>query len=188
MGGVATRGRPRRADADAVILGAALELLADAGVAGLSMDVLAQRAGVGKATIYRRWCSKEALVLDVLRTAIAPLPVPDEGSVQDDLIAYTDALLELIEEGRSSDVLPHLLAASCYDTKLRAALDEYLRGRQGTIRLILQRGIERGELAGDTDVDLVVDVLLGPFFYRQLLTGAPIDRDFARRLVDHALR
>ncbi|MET0326084.1 MAG: TetR/AcrR family transcriptional regulator [Ilumatobacteraceae bacterium] len=182
------RGRPRRADADDAILTAALELLADAGVAGLSMDVLAQRAGVGKATIYRRWASKEALILDALRTSNAPIPVPDEGNVHDDLIAYTDAVVERFGPDRASDVLPHLIEASCYDDQLRSSLDDYLRGRQTTIRLILQRGIERGELGGDTDVDLVVDLILGPFFYRHLLTGAPLDRDFAHRLVEIALR
>jgi len=184
----AKRGRPRRADADDAILTAALELLAEAGVAGLSMDVLAQRAGVGKATIYRRWVSKEALILDALRTTNAPIPAPDEGNVRADLITYTDAVVERFGADRASDVLPHLIEASCYDDQLRSSLDDYLRGRQATIRLILQRGIDRGELGADTDVDLVVDLILGPFFYRHLLTGAPVDRDFAHRLVDVALR
>ena len=184
----AKRGRPRRADADEAILAAALELLGDAGVAGLSMDVLAQRAGVGKATIYRRWVSKEALILDALRMANAPVPAPDEGSVRADLLAYVDALVEVVDKGRASDVLPHLIEASCYDPQLRHSLDEYLLGRQVTIRLILDRGIARGELATDTDVDLVVDVILGAFFYRHLLTGARLDEEFAHRLVDMALR
>ena len=90
--------------------------------------------------------------------------------------------------GRASDVLPHLIEASCYDDQLRRALDEYLTSRQATIRLIIGRGIERGELAADTDVDVVVDLVLGPFYYRHLLTGAPVDRDFAHRVVDVALR
>ena len=184
----AKRGRPRRADADEAILTAALELLAEAGVAGLSMDVLAQRAGVGKATIYRRWVSKEALVLDALRTANTPIPTPDEGSVRADLVAYADAIVERFGEKRASDVLPHLIEASCYDDQLRHALDEYLRSRQAPIRAILQRGIERGELAEDTDVDLVVDLVLGPFLYRHLFTGAPVDEDFAHRLVAFVLR
>ncbi len=184
----AKRGRPRRADADEAILKATLDLLADAGVAGLSMDVLAHRAGVGKATIYRRWASKEALVLDALRTANRPIPVPDTGTVRGDLIAYAEALVERFGIGRASDVLPHLIEASCYDDQLRRALDEYLTSRQATIRLILGRGIERGELAADTDVDVVVDLVLGPFYYRHLLTGAPVDRDFAHGVVDVALR
>ena len=184
----AKRGRPRRADADGAILGATLDLLAEVGVAGLSMDLLAQRAGVGKATIYRRWESKETLILDALRMTTTPIPVPDEGSVREDLFTYMDAVIEHFSPGRGSDVLPHLIEASCYDDQLRASLDGYLRERQATTRMILHRGIERGELAPDTDVDLITDVILAPFFYRHLLTGAPVDRSFTHRLVEFALR
>ena len=157
-------------------------------MAGLSMDLLAHRAGVGKATIYRRWDSKEALILDTLRVMATTLPVPHEGSVREDLFAYMDALIETFRPGRGSDVLPHLIEASCYDEQLRASLDDYLRDRQSTTRLILHRGIERGELPADTDVDLVTDVILAPFFYRRLLTGAVLDRAFTHRLVEFALR
>jgi AcrR family transcriptional regulator len=151
-------------------------------------DLLAHRAGVGKATIYRRWESKETLILDALRMTTTPIPVPDEGSVRDDLLAYMDAVIERFSPGRGSDVLPHLIEASCYDDQLRASLDEYLRERQATTRMILHRAIERGQLPADTDVDLITDVILAPFFYRHLLTGAPVDRDFTHRLVDFALR
>jgi AcrR family transcriptional regulator len=185
--GQTRRGRPRRADADAAILSAALELVGEAGVGGLSMDQVAQRAGVGKATIYRRWASKESLILDALRVATSPIPVPDEGGLRADLIAYTDAIVERLGASHTSDVLPHLIAASCYDEQLRASLEDYTQSRQATLRRILRRGIERGELSPDTDVNLLVDVTLGPFFYRRLLSGATVDRRFSRRLVDAVL-
>ncbi len=181
------RGRPRRADADAAILTAALELVGEAGIGGLSMDQLAQRAGVGKATIYRRWASKESLILDALRLATSPIPVPDEGDLRADLIAYTDAIVERLGASSTSDVLPHLIAASCYDEQLRASLEDYTQSRQATLRRILKRGIERGELPPDTDVNLLVDVTLGPFFYRRLLSGVTVDRRFGHRLVDAVL-
>jgi AcrR family transcriptional regulator len=182
------RGRPRRADADEAILSATRELLTEVGVAGLSMDVLAQRAGVGKATIYRRWDSKESLILDALRMTTTPIPVPDEGSLREDLFAYMDAVIECFSPGRGSDVLPHLIEASCYDEHLRTSLDDYTLGRQATIRLLLRRGIEHGELPADADIDLLVDVILAPFFYHHLLTGASVDREFIHRLVEFALR
>jgi AcrR family transcriptional regulator len=181
------RGRPRRADADAAILTATIELLREQGVAGLSMDVLAQRAGVGKATIYRRWDSKEAVILHALRIGDTAISTPDEGDLRSDLCAYLDAVARH-QPGRGSDVLPHLIEASCYDEELRASLDEHTRERQAAVRTILHRGIERGELPPDADVDVLVDVLIGPFVYRRLLTGAPRDDDFTRRLVDFALR
>ena len=73
-----------------------------------------------------------------MRTAIAPIPVPDEGSLRADLIAYTDELVDRFRAGRGSDVLPHLVAASCHDDELRASLDDYTRGRQATLRLLLR--------------------------------------------------
>jgi AcrR family transcriptional regulator len=182
------RGRPRRADADGAILGATLELLNEVGVAGLSMDVLAQRAGVGKATIYRRWDSKETLILDALQMTTTPIPTPDTGNLREDLFEYMDAVIECFSPGRGSDILPHLIEASCYDENLRSSLDQYTLGRQATIRLLLRRGIERGELPADADVDLLVDVILAPFFYHHLCTGAVVDSDFTHRLVEFALR
>ena len=183
------RGRPRRVDADGAILDATLELLNEVGVAGLSMDLLAHRAGVGKATIYRRWDSKETLILDALQRTTTPIPVPDEGSLRDDLFVYMDAVIECFAPGRGgSDVLPHLIEASCHDPQLRASLDDYTLGRQATIRLLLQRGIDRHELPADTDVDLLVDVILAPWFYHHLCTGAKVDSDFTHRLVEFALR
>ena len=90
------------------------------------MDLLAQRAGVGKATIYRRWESKEALILDALRITETPIPVPDEGNLRDDLFAYP-CRRRGFTPVRGSDVLPHLIEASCYDEQLRASLDDYAR-------------------------------------------------------------
>jgi AcrR family transcriptional regulator len=182
------RGRPRRADADEAIIRATIELLQELGVAGLSMDLLAQRAGVGKATIYRRWDSKEAVILHALRMTDAPIPVPDEGNARDDLRAYLDAVIAHYHPGRGSDILPHLIEASCYDEALRASLDEHNRQRQATVRLLLERAESRGELPPDADVDVLVDVLLGSFLYRRLITGAPLDDEFTTRLVDFALR
>jgi AcrR family transcriptional regulator len=182
------RGRPRRADADEAIIRATIELLQELGVAGLSMDLLAQRAGVGKATIYRRWDSKEAVILHALRVSDTPIPEPDEGNLRADLTAYLDAVVTHYRPGPGSDILPHLIEASCYDEQLRASLDDYLRERQSTTRLLLHRGIERGELPATTDVDLITAVIRAPFFYRHLLTGAPVDGDFIHRLVEFALR
>ncbi len=182
------RGRPRRADADEASIRATIELLQELGVAGLSMDLLAQRAGVGKATIYRRWDSKEAVILHALRVSDTPIPEPDEGNLRADLTAYLDAVVTHYRPGPGSDILPHLIEASCYDEDLRASLDEHTRQRQAMIRRLLGRGIARGELPPEADVDVLVDVLIGPYVYRRLMTGAPLDDDFTQRLVDFALR
>ena len=185
------RGRPRRADADGAILGATLELLNEVGVAGLSMDVLAQRAGVGKATIYRRWDSKEALILDALRMTATPIPVPDEGILRDDLFTYMDAghrvLLarpRRLRRAPAPDRGQLLRRAACgrRSTTTRSV-------RQATIRLLLQRGIDRGEIARRRRQSTsLVDVILAPFFYHHLCTARAVDQDFTHRLVEFALR
>jgi AcrR family transcriptional regulator len=182
------RGRPRRADADEAIIRATIELLQELGVAGLSMDLLAQRAGVGKATIYRRWDSKEAVILHALRMSDTAIATPDEGTLRADLQAYLDAVVAHYHPGRGSDILPHLIEASCYDETLRASLDDHNRQRQAAVRLMLDRGLARGELPAGSDIDVLVDVLIGPFLYRRLITGDPLDADFTHRLVDFALR
>lgn len=151
------------------------------------MDDLAERAGVSKTTIYRRWTSKEQLVLDALRSAMGPLDDVDTGALHDDLRAYLIGLGERMWEGRMSDVLPHLIEVACHDESLRNRLDEYVRFRRSPMLTILRRGLDRGELPADADLDVLVDVLIGPFVYRRLLTHDPLDESFVDRLLDVAL-
>lgn len=189
MGSVNTtrRGRPRSADADEAILAATLDLAGEVGINGMSMDDLAERAGVSKTTIYRRWTSKEQLVLEALRSAMGPLDDVDTGSVRDDLRAYLIELGERMGRGRMSDVLPHLIEVACHDEALRSRLDDYVQYRRAPMLAILGRGLDRGELPADTDVDVLADVLIGPFVYRRLLTHAALDADFVDRLLRVAL-
>lgn len=181
------RGRPRSADADEAILAATLELAGEVGINGMSMDDLAERAGVSKTTIYRRWTSKEQLVLDALRAAMGPLDDVDTGSVRDDLRAYLIELGERMWRGRMSDVLPHLIEVACHDESLRCRLDDYVQFRRAPMLAILRRGCDRGELPADVDLDVLADVLIGPFIYRRLLTHAPLDEPFVDRLIGVAL-
>ena len=176
------RGRPRAAGADVAILSAALELATEVGVRALSMDEVASRAGVSKATIYRRWSSKESLVLDALRTAIDEVDPVDNGTLGDDLRQYLRQVAARMSRGRG-DVLPHLIEVACYDPAIRTSLDEWVRHRRAPLLAILHRGADRGELPPGTDVDLLADVLIGPFTYRRLLTGGALDGDFVDRLV-----
>lgn len=181
------RGRPRSTGADEAIRAATLELAGEVGINGMSMDELAERAGVSKATIYRRWTSKEQLVLDALRSAMGPLDDVDTGSVRDDLRAYLIELGERMWRGRMSDVLPHLIEVACHDEGLRDRLDDYVRFRRAPMLAMLQRGMERGDLPGDTDLEVLVDVLIGPFVYRRLLTHGPLDEPFVDALLAIAL-
>lgn len=190
-GGVNTevprRGRPRSADADEAILAATLEVATEAGFGGMSMDVIAERAKVSKATIYRRWSSKEELVLAALRSAIGPLDDVDLGSVRADLDAYLTDVVGRIQTGKMGDVLPHLIEVAAHDPEVRHSLDDYVASRRRPLVAVIERGIARGELRADTDVDLLVDVIIAPLIYRKLLTRGKLDEPFVRSLIDVAL-
>lgn len=181
------RGRPRTVGADEAILAATLELAGEVGFGGMSMDVVAERAGVSKATIYRRWSSKEALVLAALRSAIGPLDDVDLGSVRADLEAYLGDLSERMKSGKMSDLLPHLIEVSVADPQVRCSLDDYVAFRRRPLIDILERGVARGELRADADVSVLVDALIGPIIYRKLLTRAELSTEFAHFLIDLVL-
>lgn len=177
------RGRPRSVGVDEALLAATLELATEVGISRMSMDVLAQRAGVSKATIYRRWPSKEALVLDALQHAIKPFEQVDTGTLRSDLDLYLGELAERMTNGSASDILPHLIEVSVRDEVLRASLDDYVRMRRQPLRTIIERAMSRGELPADTDVDVLLDAIISPFIYRRLLSHDVMDDDFVRRLV-----
>jgi AcrR family transcriptional regulator len=164
-------GRPRSPEAHAAILRAALELAVEGGLRGLSMEAIAARAGVGKATIYRRWKSKEALFAEAIGSiALAP-EVPDTGTVRGDFQAASDEAVGRMAP-EAFRVLPRLMADAADDPELLDVLRQALvRPRRAAIATILRRGIERGELRADIDVDLVSDMLIGPMIARVLMSG-----------------
>lgn len=178
------RGRPRDLRCDQAILRATLEMLAEGGAGNLSIDGVAARAGVGKATIYRRWSSKEALLLEAMSTDTPSVESPDTGGLRTDLEEYFVALLERLRESEGSDLLPHLIGAACYDAEVRSSLDHYLSSRQQPLRAILERAQRRGEIASGIDLKVVVDVLVGPVIYRRWMTGDRIDHHFVIALLD----
>jgi AcrR family transcriptional regulator len=179
-------GRPRSAEADVAILQAVLDLLATTGLTQLSMDAVASRAGVGKATIYRRWRSKEALVVDAWRTLIEPVATPDTGSLRGDIETIVDGIVEKCETS-GFDVLSQITAAARTDPALNDALRDFVATRRRPMLEMLRRGVERGELRPDIDLGLLYDALVGPLFYRLLLTQDDIDRDVARGVIDIVL-
>jgi AcrR family transcriptional regulator len=176
-------GRPRDARADEAIIAATLQLLGQGGIAGVSIEAVAATAGVGKATIYRRWPSKEALVLHAMLLGAEQPPTPDTGSLRGDLEAYLLDLVDRIQAFRHQDVLPHLVGAASYDPAVRSALTEYTRARQAPMRAVLQRAADRGDLPPHTDPEVFIDAVLGAINYRRLMTDAPVDAAFVRVLL-----
>jgi AcrR family transcriptional regulator len=181
-------GRPRSTTADQAILDAALELFVEAGLEGLAVEHVAARAGVGKATIYRRYPGKVELVIAAARCLTsAAAPEPDTGTIDGDLRAIAHGLVHLLTETAGGSAVAQVVAEVQRNDELRQAHAEFVAARRAGTMAAVQRGIDRGELRAATDTALVADLVAGPIFYRHLVSGEPLDRAFADRLVDHVL-
>jgi AcrR family transcriptional regulator len=178
-------GRPRDERADAAIVAAALELLAEVGVHRFRMDDVAGRAAVGKATIYRRYPSKEQLVAAAVASIVSEIALPNTGTTRDDLLSLMRDAVAVYSRPRAGGLMASLVEAMRHDAALAAPVREgFLAARRGALEQVLERGIERGDLATGLDVELALDVLGGPLFYRLLITGGPIDEQLAQGVVD----
>ena len=180
-------GRPRDARADEAIIRASVEVLADKGPAGFTVDEVAARAGCGKATIYRRWSSRASLLLETAHRMGLEPSVVDTGSVRDDLVALMTQFGTKLTDTPAGRILPGVIAEAAVNPEMRLVLSRFVHERRDRPRLALTRGVERGELPPDTDVELLLDVLGGSVFYRVLVSGEPGDEAFAKRLVDLVL-
>ena len=165
-------GRPRSTVADASIVRATLELLLEDGYRALTMEQVRSRAGVGKATLYRRYGSKQELVTEAIRHLNQPLDRPDTGAVREDILAVARSVLAGAERVQFASFAPRLLAESAGDAEMHAIFYENLVApRRAVMADVLRHGVERGELRADLDVELAVDILTGPWVYRLLISG-----------------
>jgi AcrR family transcriptional regulator len=173
---------------DEAIIVATLDLLAERGYADLTVADVARRAGVSKPALYRRWSDKAQLVVEAMVSRLPPSTVPDTGNTRDDLLAFTDQLVATFTHTPAGGVLPGLVAALAADpvlaTSYRELLVEPLRQR---MRVAILRGIDRGDLRGDTDVEFALDALTGPLYVRLLITGATIQPSYSQAAVDLVL-
>jgi len=179
-------GRPRSAEAGTAILKAASDLLVEKGLLGMSMEEVAARAGVGKATVYRRWPSRGALALDAFLTEFkSQLPLPRTGSLRGDLRAAMKAWVRAVTMTRAGKMLAGLIAEAQHDPSLAEAWRERVfNPLREQHRQILDAAALRGELRQGTDPDLVLDLLFGAAYHRLLHGHLPLDERFAGRAVD----
>lgn len=181
-------GRPRDEQASGEILDAAVALLAEEGFAGVSVDTVATRAGVSKATIYRRWSTKEALLLEAASCLSgAPDALPDTGSLRDDLLALYQGFLPALIDGVPGQMLPQLVAEGTRNPDIRALLADFADSLRARWRTVVERAEARGELRPDLDHEVVIDCLTGPLFTRLLVTGRPLTAALADEVVDTVL-
>lgn len=179
-------GRPRRSATGHAILKATREILGHGGVHGLTVEGVAARSGVAKTTIYRRWRSKEDLALAALLEVIREEPPPARrlGRTETVLSAYLGGLVKRLNSKLYGRIIRGLISDLGVDLELaRGFREQVLARRVGQLNVLLQRGIERGELRPDLDTELAVDLLLGPIYYRLLMSGEPLTMAFIDRLV-----
>lgn len=177
-------GRPRDRAAGDAILDATLKLLAEEGYEGLTTDRIAAVAGVGKATIYRRWSSKEEVVAAAAMRLSAEVPTPDTGDLEADLRAIAEGLAAVFAQPATARLVAALLARMPHDPALAENLRQgFLAARRRAAHVVLERAGERGEIASGVDLEIAVDLLAAPFYYRMLVTGTSIDRRFADDVV-----
>jgi len=183
------RGRPRSEKARGAILQAAAELLLDQGLAAVSMDAVAARAGVSKATIYRWWPTKETLALDALYHEWAAVPAArDTGSLRGDLLSLLRPWARLASRRPYGRVIAALVTEAQTDPVFaRQYRTRFVEPRRDQARIIFRRAIERGEIPANTKIEVALDLLYGPVYHRLLHGHAPLNDQFVRDVVDAAL-
>ncbi len=166
------------------ILTAAYDLLLDTGFAAVTVEKIAERAGVSKATIYKWWPNKAAVVMDgYLSAASSRLPLPDTGSVFGDIEEHAVSLARFLLS-REGKIITEIIGEGQKDPGLKEAYQtRYFHPRRQEARQLLERGRQCGELREDVDSGLCTDLIYGPIFYRLLLTGEPLDDVYVRQLV-----
>jgi AcrR family transcriptional regulator len=190
MGVPRSPGRPRSSRADEAIIEAVLDLLGE-GVAAesITVEAVAARAGVGKATIYRRWPNKEALLVDAVMALKGAPPQLAGESVRDDLVALLRPVGKAQREQSAGHVLPCLISELHRNDDLWGGYQKVVEPRRELMREVLRRGMRTGELRADLDVELVAAMLTGPVLIQQLLRWNPkLDRaTLAEQVVDTLL-
>lgn len=181
-------GRRRDPARDQQILDAAVEVLAETGFDGMTIDMVATRAGAGKATVYRRWASKNELVLDAVacmkKSDLDTLQIPDTGTLRGDLVAMIRPP-SINDAERKLKVMAGLTSMLSTAPELADAANEAIVEPRARInRMLLTRAIERGEIASDIDIQLIALISPSMVAYRTLILRKPVDREFLLTLID----
>jgi AcrR family transcriptional regulator len=182
-------GRPRSEQAEQALLEATIEAIGECGIDGVRCEDVAARAGVGKATLYRRWPGKEDLLIAAFAALKRPLPQPRGESVRGDLIAMLEVVAADADDPRYAQHYALLHAEGERYPRLVALYKErVVEPRREAMRSVLRRGAASGELRPDIDLEVAVLALTGAVIARGKHDGPPAEPDFATRVVDEVLR
>jgi AcrR family transcriptional regulator len=181
-------GRPRSEQAEQAIIEATLDLFAEQGFEGACVEAVAARAGVGKATIYRRWPNKEELLLAAFGSLKSPYPEPGGVCARDDLVAMLSVMCADRADPRKARRYALLLGEGQKYPRLMARYKEtVVEPRREAMRAVIRRGIATGELRPDTDVEIAMLTLTGACMAQDQSARETLNDEFATRLVDGLL-
>jgi AcrR family transcriptional regulator len=170
------------------VLGAALQAMAEHGLGGVTISEIARGAGVHASSIQRRWGTRENVMLDALLTySQEKLPIPDTGALRGDLVAFGRSIAGYLTTPLGQAVA-RTMAATDDDPTLAAGRARFWQSRYDTARVIIDRAVDRAEVAADTDPELALELLVAPLHFRKLLTRQTVDDDFVDHLVDALMR
>ena len=169
-----TRARSRGDGARQRMLTAALEVLDESGLSGFTMEAVARRAGASKATLYRRWATTGALLIDAMDATFQPFPTPDTGRVDSDVAEILNAFVVVLEHTSFPRLLAAFIDAAERDPALSRLHADLTNRRREPVLAVLERARDRGELGPDKDPELTTDLLTSPFFYRRFVAHRPI--------------
>jgi AcrR family transcriptional regulator len=182
------RDDPRVVRSKAAILAAAAELISEEGFGGVSIEAVAARSGAAKTTIYRHWPNREALVIEAFGLCAGPKAGPPAtGSLRGDLLEILSGLARFLREEGSCASVQSLADAARRDPELAELHAAFIAERQRPMVEVLERGVGHGELPRGLDVQNAVSVLVGPLFYRAMVSFEPLDDAFVESVVDGAL-
>ena len=185
----AKAGRPRSVGARAAILDASIALTREVGFDALAMEAIAKRAGVGKSTVYRWWPSKEVLIAEALGRFARAIPVPDTGSLEDDLTTILLGTMRMYGDPATKVLLPALLAAMARSPLVaRTVRSGLVSARRTAMREVLARAVTSGELPRTTDLELSLDLLSGPLLHRAVVMGRKINTHMVTAVVQAVLQ
>ncbi|MEV5491856.1 TetR/AcrR family transcriptional regulator [Streptomyces bobili] len=164
-----------REDVTEAIRAAVFEELATVGYARMSIEGIARRAGVGKTAVYRRWRSKLHLVLDIVSAiAVQGLPAPETGSLEGDLRVLYEVTSRALRHPVASQIIPDLQAEAARNPEIAEAMQKALRdGQEGVALKIVAAATQRGEVRGDLDDELALDLISGPLYWRSVVIRSP---------------
>lgn len=182
-------GRPRSEETKKLILSTAYQMLLEIGFKAVTVDGIALKSGVSKATIYKWWPNKAAVVLDGFFDASEMLlQIPDTGSAKEDIFIQVNNLAAFFTSSKGK-IVTELIAEGQFDSNIASEYQKrYFQPRRLITRQILERGIQRNQVKKDIDIQLLIDIIYAPIFYRLMITGDKIDKGYIDMVLEQTLK